>query len=87
MVMVADMPEGDFKVITAEELVDATVQALKRGALEIRVGQSNQLYWMSRIAPGFINGQRWKGSRALIPQPESKALEAHRGRSRLLGTM
>jgi uncharacterized oxidoreductase len=74
-------------VITADELVDATVKALKRGALEIRVGQSNQLYWMSRIAPGFINGQLWKGSRTLIPQPESKALEGHRGRSpRLLGT-
>jgi hypothetical protein len=23
--------------------------------IEIRVGQSNLLHWMSRIAPGFIN--------------------------------
>jgi len=84
IVMVADLPEGDFKVITTDELVDATVKALKRGALEIRVGQSNQLYWMSHIAPGFINGQLWKGSRALIPSPESKVLQGDR--PRLLGT-
>src|SRR5258708_1681355 len=74
--MVADMPEGDFKVITTEELVDATVKALKGDALEIRVGLSNQLYWMSRIAPGFISRQMWKGSRALIPPSESKVLGA-----------
>ena len=69
--MVADMGEGDFKVITTEELVRDTFKALKNGALEIRVGQSNQLYWMSRIAPAFINGQLYKGSRALIPTPAS----------------
>jgi hypothetical protein len=52
-------------------LVAAAFKALKSGALEIRVGQSNQLYWMSRIAPGFIKGQLWKGSQSLIPPPES----------------
>ena len=54
------MSGGDFKMITTDVLVAATVKALKSGTLEIRVGQSNQLYWMSRIAPGFINGQLWK---------------------------
>ena len=84
--MVADMGEGDFKVITTEELVRDTFKALKNGALEIRVGQSNQLYWMSRIAPGFINGQLYKGSRALIPTPASNLPEGHQGRSpRLVG--
>jgi uncharacterized oxidoreductase len=72
--MTADMLGDDFKVITTDALVAATVKALQSGVLEIRVGQSNQLYWMSRIAPGFINGQLWKGSRALIPPLAGKAL-------------
>ena len=71
--MITDMSEGDFKVITTDVLVAAAFKALKGGALEIRVGQSNQLYWMSRIAPGFINGQLWNGSQALIPVLESKS--------------
>ncbi len=84
--MIADMGEGDFKVITTEELVRDTFKALKNGALEIRVGQSNQFYWMSRIAPGFINGQLYKGSRALIPMPASNLPEGHQGLSpRLVG--
>jgi uncharacterized oxidoreductase len=69
----AAFPEDRFKAITTDVLVAATVEALRAGALEIRVGQSNQLYWMSRIAPGFINRQLWKGSRALIPPLESKS--------------
>jgi uncharacterized oxidoreductase len=69
--MTANMSEGDFKMMTTDVLVATTVKALKGGALEIRAGQSNQLHWMSRIAPGFINGQLWKGSQALIPPPEN----------------
>jgi uncharacterized oxidoreductase len=69
--MTANMSEGDFKLMTTDVLVATTVKALKGGALEIRAGQSNQLHWMSRIAPGFINGQLWKGSRGLIPRLES----------------
>jgi uncharacterized oxidoreductase len=69
----AAFPEDGFKAITTDVLVAATVEALRAGALEIRVGQSNQLYWMSRIAPGFINRQLWKGSRALIPPLENKS--------------
>jgi uncharacterized oxidoreductase len=84
--MVADMPEGDFKVISTEELVDETVKALNGDVLEIRVGLSNHLYWMSRIAPGFISRQMWKGSRALIPPSQSKALEGQGRSRRLLGT-
>jgi uncharacterized oxidoreductase len=70
----AAMSGSDFKAITTEVLVAASVKALRGGTLEIRVGQSNLLHWMSRIAPGFINGQLWKGSRAMIPPPESKSL-------------
>jgi uncharacterized oxidoreductase len=64
----ADIPDTEgFTIITTDVLVDATVAALRNGDLEIRVGQSNQLHWMSRIAPGFINGQLAKGSAALVP--------------------
>lgn len=58
----------DFKLISTDQLVAETLPALKAGAVEIRPGQSNQLHWMSRIAPGFINAQLEKGSAALVPQ-------------------
>jgi uncharacterized oxidoreductase len=79
--MVAAMPDGDFKVITTDELVSTTIKALKGRALEIRVGLSNQLFWMSRIAPGFIYRQLWKGSRALVPAPSRKSAELREARS------
>ena len=66
--MTAGLTEGsDFKAITTDELVAATIPALEAGKVEIRPGQSNQLHWMSRLAPGFINGQLYKGSKASIP--------------------
>ncbi len=58
------------KYITTDELVDATIKALERGKLEIRPGQANQLRFMSRMAPGFINGQIAKASKTLIPTPK-----------------
>ncbi|MFT5684251.1 MAG: putative oxidoreductase, partial [Myxococcota bacterium] len=58
----------DFKLITTAQLIDATIPQLRSGAAEIRPGQSNQLHWMSRIAPGFIQGQLAKGSEGLIPE-------------------
>ena len=60
-------PDGDFTIITTDVLVDATIKGLSSGKTEIRPGQSNQLHWMSRIAPGFINAQLYKGSKSLIP--------------------
>jgi uncharacterized oxidoreductase len=65
--LLAGIPEGDVKLITTDELVSATLKGLRAGHSEIRPGQANQLHWMSRIAPGFINGQLYKGSKALIP--------------------
>ncbi len=66
--LTADLPEdGAFTLMTTEDLVSATFAKLKSGALEIRPGQAGQLHWMSRIAPGFINGQLEKGSAALVP--------------------
>lgn len=66
--MLGHMPEdGGFKVITADELIEATIKGIRAGQLEIRPGQANQLHWMSRIAPSFINAQLEKGSKSLIP--------------------
>jgi uncharacterized oxidoreductase len=59
--------DASFKIITTDVLVDATMKALARGTREIRPGQSNQLRFMSRLAPGFIQGQLAKGSKSLIP--------------------
>ena len=67
----ADIPEGgDITVITTDVLVDATIKGLKADKPEIRVGPSAQLYWMQAIAPGFINGQLWKGSKSLVPKAD-----------------
>lgn len=69
--LTADLPEdGDFKIMTTDELVKETFKGLRAGRDEIRPGQANQLHWMSRIAPGFINAQLEKGSKALVPPPE-----------------
>ena len=63
--LTAGMPEdGDFKIMTTDELMKETFKGLRAGRLEIRPGQANQLYWMSRIAPGFIQTQLEKGSKA-----------------------
>ena len=67
--LTADLPDdGDFKLITTDELVDSTIAKLRGGAAEIRPGQANQLHWMSRIAPAFINDQIAKASAQFIPQ-------------------
>src|SRR5262245_539283 len=64
----AKLPDdGSIKVITTDVLVDATVKSLARGAKEIRPGQANGLRFMSRFAPGFIEGALAKGSKGLIP--------------------
>lgn len=59
---VTDTPLADglnpsFKRMPPDELVAAFVKGLERGDDEIAPGQSRQLKWMSRLAPGFIFGQ------------------------------
>jgi uncharacterized oxidoreductase len=54
-------------LITTEELVKQSFRALKKGSLEIRPGQSQQLAFMRRVAPDFINRQLWKASKKLVP--------------------
>jgi len=64
----APLPDdGKVKVITTDELVALTMKALEKGKTEIRPGQANGLRFMSRWAPGFIQGQLAKGSKSLIP--------------------
>ena len=57
---------GSVALMTTDDLIKKSFAALKAGKLEIRPGQSNQLAWMRRIAPGFINKQLWKASGALV---------------------
>jgi uncharacterized oxidoreductase len=59
--------DGRVKVITTDVVVEATLKALARGATEIRPGQANGLRFMSRFAPGFIQGQLAKNSKDMIP--------------------
>jgi len=65
--------DGSVKVISTDELVDATMKALAKGKTEIRPGQANGLRFMSRWAPGFIQGQLAKGSKGLIPTDKPTA--------------
>lgn len=67
--MTSELPEGGgFAFLTTDQLVEQSLRKLASGASEIRPGQSAQLHLMSRIAPGFINGQLEKGSRDLVPR-------------------
>ena len=69
--LTADLPEdGEFKMLTTAELVKSTIDGIKAGKKEIRPGQANQLKFMSRLAPGFIEDQIWKGSKFLLPKPD-----------------
>jgi uncharacterized oxidoreductase len=65
--MTSEFDEAGIKTITTDELVKQTVAALRAGKQEIRPGQSNLLAFMRRLAPGFINQQLWKASKALVP--------------------
>lgn len=63
-----DMAEAEgVKIISTEELVKISFAALKAGALENRPGQANQLAFMRRAAPDFINKQLWKTSKKMVP--------------------
>jgi uncharacterized oxidoreductase len=59
---VTDTPLADglnpsFKRMPTDDLVAAFLEGLEAGDDEIAPGQSKQLKWMSRLAPGFIFGQ------------------------------
>ena len=64
--MTSEFPD-EIGMITTDELVRLTFAALKAGTLEIRPGQSNQVAFMRRLAPNYINRQLWKASKELVP--------------------
>jgi uncharacterized oxidoreductase len=64
--MTSEFPEEVSK-ITTDELVRQTFAALQAGKLEIRPGQTNQVAFMRRLAPDFINRQIWKASKNMVP--------------------
>ncbi|MBI2387463.1 MAG: SDR family NAD(P)-dependent oxidoreductase [Elusimicrobia bacterium] len=65
--MTAGLSEGDVAMLTTDELVKLSFAALEAGALELRPGQSNQLAFMRRLAPDFINRQLWKAAKKSVP--------------------
>jgi uncharacterized oxidoreductase len=65
--MTAELVEGGASVITTDELIKKSFAALQADKLEIRPGQSNQLAFLRRLAPDFINKQLWKASKKLVP--------------------
>lgn len=58
--MTADLPDEGLTLITTDKLVALSIASLKRGAIEVRPGQSAQLALLRRVAPDFINRQLWK---------------------------
>jgi uncharacterized oxidoreductase len=69
--MTADLPDDGMTLITTDKLVQLSMASLKRGALEVRPGQSAQLAFLRRVAPNFINRQLWKAAKPLIPTEAS----------------
>ena len=66
--MTAAFSEGEgVPLMTTDELVKLSFASLEAGDLEVRPGQSNQLAFMRRLAPGFINKQLWNASRKFVP--------------------
>jgi uncharacterized oxidoreductase len=65
--MTADLPDEGMTLISTDKLVELSIASLKRGALEVRPGQSAQLAFLRRVAPNFINGQLWKAAKPLVP--------------------
>lgn len=59
--------EDGVTLMTTDELIKKSFADFKAGKLEIRPGQSNQLAFMRRLAPNFINRQLWKASKKLVP--------------------
>jgi uncharacterized oxidoreductase len=64
--LTSEFPEEVSKIST-EELVRQSFAALKAGKLEIRPGQTNQVAFLRRLAPDFVNRQLWKASRGMVP--------------------
>ncbi|ABF43583.1 short-chain dehydrogenase/reductase SDR [Candidatus Koribacter versatilis Ellin345] len=66
--LTAELPAGDgVTLITTDELLKHSFASLRAGTAEIRPGQAQQLAFMRRLAPAFINRQLWKAAKKLVP--------------------
>lgn len=65
--MTDEFAEHGIGMISTEKLVKLSFAALRSGKVEIRPGQSQQLAFLRRLAPDFINRRLWKASKALVP--------------------
>jgi uncharacterized oxidoreductase len=65
--MTDEFAEHGVSMISTEKLVKLTFAALRSGKAEIRPGQSQQLAFLRRLAPNFINRQLWKASKGMVP--------------------
>lgn len=45
---------GDFDLMKVDELIKSAVQGLKKDQFEIRPGQTNQVYYLSRLVPKAV---------------------------------
>ncbi|TWU02938.1 SDR family oxidoreductase [Stieleria varia] len=61
--------DHSFSKMPPEKLVASLISGLERGRDEIAPGQSAQLRWLSRLAPGFIYGQLNKSYKAARRSP------------------
>jgi uncharacterized oxidoreductase len=62
-----EFAEHGISMISTEKLIELSFAALRAGKLEIRPGSSQQLAFLRRLAPNFINRQLWKASKEMIP--------------------
>ena len=62
-----EFAEHGISMISTEKLIKLSFAALKAGKAEIRPGSSQQLAFLRRLAPNFINRQLWKASKEMIP--------------------
>jgi len=65
--MTDEFAEHGISMISTEELVKRSFAGLRSGKTEIRPGQSQQLAFLRRLAPNFINRQLWKASKQMVP--------------------
>ena len=69
--LLSDMSEEDMKgisIMAVDAMVAVAVKGLQSDILEIRPGQSNQLKFMSRVAPAFILKQLSKPMDRVLSQ-------------------
>ena len=69
--LTADLPDdGDFKIITTEQLMAETFKGLRAGREEIRPGAGQPALLDVAYRARFHQRTAGKGTKALVPPPE-----------------